>query len=86
MTLLSMDWQDRAKCAAVGANPDIFFPDSEEGRGGAYAQAKAEAKAICRSCPVRDQCLQFALATRQKFGVWGGYTPKERRALQRRSA
>jgi WhiB family redox-sensing transcriptional regulator len=54
----------------------LFFPVSSLGP----AQAEiARAKAVCGSCEVRRQCLQFALATHQIYGVWGGTTEEERR-------
>jgi WhiB family redox-sensing transcriptional regulator len=42
------------------------------------------ARAVCRYCPVRVECLEYALATRQEDGVWGGTTPWERRSIRRR--
>ena len=68
------DWFDDASCQ--GVDTDVFFPASE-------AQAGA-AKEICASCPVREECLQFALDTRPADGVWGGLTPTERHRLIRR--
>lgn len=65
-------WTRLALCAG---HPErgAWFP--EEG------QSPARAKAICRACPVRGDCLDFALRTRQFEGVWGGTTPYERRRL-----
>lgn len=68
-----MNW-DEANCQ--GIDPDVFFPDSPSDRGLA-------AKAICRSCPVRADCLELALTTRLDHGVWGGLTEAERRSLRR---
>lgn len=67
------EWMDQAACS--GADPDLFFPE----RG----DPTAEAKAVCRACPVRQQCLDHALANREKFGVWGGMSERERRRLRR---
>ena len=68
------DWRTSAACRT--ADPDLFFPVSSLGP----AQADiARAKAVCGSCEVRRQCLQFALATHQMYGVWGGTTEEERR-------
>ena len=53
-----------------------------------FPQTKAEARAavaICEVCPVREECLDHALATNERFGVWGGTTEKERRLLLRGS-
>jgi WhiB family redox-sensing transcriptional regulator len=69
-----LEWWESAGCQE--ADPDIFFPMSSAGRGRDEA---ARAKAICAACQVRRQCLQFALATHQAHGVWGGTTEEERR-------
>lgn len=53
----------------------MFFPVSETG--------ELEAKAVCAGCPVQAQCREWALATGQDTGVWGGLTDTERRALKR---
>jgi WhiB family redox-sensing transcriptional regulator len=66
-----MDWQERASCAGVG--PGAFFPDE-----GSSTRA---AKKVCDGCPVRPECLAYALAHDERFGVWGGTTPRERRRL-----
>jgi WhiB family redox-sensing transcriptional regulator len=69
-----MNWDDEANCRSV--DPEVFFPE----RQGDHA---AMAKGICRGCPVRMQCLEFALDARLDHGVWGGLTEHERRALRR---
>ena len=69
-----VDWWRYAACR--DADPEIFFPVSSVGPGHGEV---ARAKAICARCPVRRQCLQFALATRQAHGIWGGTTEEERR-------
>ncbi|MFI8825690.1 WhiB family transcriptional regulator [Streptomyces sp. NPDC053431] len=73
-------WRMAAACREV--DPDLFFP---VGAGSpALAQAE-EAKKVCRRCPVRDQCLRWAMdESRQVTGVWGGLTENERRSLRRR--
>jgi len=68
------EWWQAAACRT--ADPDIFFPVSAHGPG---QEEIAQAKAVCARCPVRRQCLRFALATRQVHGVWGGTTEEERR-------
>jgi WhiB family redox-sensing transcriptional regulator len=68
------DWWDAAACKT--ADPDLFFPVSSLGPG---RDEVARAKQVCAGCRVRRQCLQFALATRQTHGVWGGTTEEERR-------
>jgi transcription factor WhiB len=62
-------WQEDAACR--GVLPDVFFPDEDPAR----------AKAICETCPVRLHCLAFALERKERYGVWGGLTEKERAAL-----
>jgi WhiB family transcriptional regulator, redox-sensing transcriptional regulator len=72
------DWRSAAACRS--ADPELFFPVS--GFGQALKQV-AEAKAICARCPVRRQCLAFALRTRQPHGIWGGMTEEERAVIRR---
>ncbi len=69
-----LDWWRSAACRT--ADPEMFFPVSSVGPG---HDEVARAKEVCASCLVRRQCLQFALATRQGHGVWGGTTEEERR-------
>jgi WhiB family redox-sensing transcriptional regulator len=67
-------WREDAACR--GLETDVFFPATDE--------EAEEAKAVCAVCPVREECLEYALATRQEDGVWGGLTETERRRLRRR--
>jgi WhiB family redox-sensing transcriptional regulator len=67
-------WREKAACR--GVDPDIFYPVSEE--------EAEEAKAICSTCSVRENCLEWALTHREHEGVWGGATEKERRRIIRR--
>ena len=67
-------WRREAACRDSDTN--LFFPDSDNDAGPALA--------ICASCPVRDECLEFALSTNQPDGVWGGATETQRRRLRRR--
>lgn len=71
------NWRDAAACAQVGDEID-FFPSPED------REAISRAKAICASCPVADECLAYAMETRQAEGIWGGLTPPERVTLRRR--
>jgi WhiB family transcriptional regulator, redox-sensing transcriptional regulator len=73
-----MDWRGRAACSTE--DPELFFPIGTTGP--AVDQADA-AKRVCASCEVREECLEFALATNQDAGVWGGLTEDERRTLKR---
>jgi WhiB family redox-sensing transcriptional regulator len=72
-------WRRSAACRDI--EPSIFFP---VGVTGPAVPQIAEAKAVCRRCPVRMACLQYALVSYQEFGVWGGYDEEERRDLRRR--
>ena len=74
-----MQWQDDAACLNA-QDPETFFPSGTT--GDAVYQIRA-AKAVCATCPVRSLCLEFALSSRQDFGVWGGLTEDERRSLRR---
>ena len=71
-----MNWSDRAAC--LTAEPETFFPVSS---AGASLREVDVAKAICRSCGVLDECRDYALTTRQPFGVWGGLDEEERREV-----
>ena len=78
---MSGTWRDQARCR--GIDPQVFHPPEEDDA------AADEAKSICALCPVREPCLEYAIATREKEGVWGGLTARERRRLirqRRRSA
>jgi WhiB family redox-sensing transcriptional regulator len=68
------DWWESAAC--LEADPELFFPVATRGPG---QDEIARAKEVCATCRVRRQCLQYALATRQPHGVWGGMTEDERR-------
>ena len=69
-----LGWWLSAACRE--ADPDMFFPVSPAGPG---RDEVARAKAVCAACQVRRHCLQFALATHQAHGVWGGTSEEERR-------
>jgi WhiB family redox-sensing transcriptional regulator len=69
-------WQERANC--LGVDPDLFFPE----RGA----STREAKAVCAGCEVREDCLEYALAHGEKFGIWGGLSERERRRVRRQRA
>ncbi|GGS48253.1 WhiB family transcriptional regulator [Streptomyces griseoviridis] len=75
------DWREHAACR--DEDPDLFFPI---GSSGPALMQTQQAKAVCHRCPVRDQCLRWALDTGQSIGVWGGTDENERRALKRRLA
>jgi WhiB family redox-sensing transcriptional regulator len=66
-------WQERALCAQT--DPEAFFPE----KGG----STREAKRVCLSCEVRSECLEYALAHDERFGIWGGLSERERRRLKK---
>jgi WhiB family transcriptional regulator, redox-sensing transcriptional regulator len=68
-------WQERALCAQT--DPEAFFPE----QGG----STREAKRVCLSCDVRGECLEYALAHDERFGIWGGLSERERRKLKKRA-
>jgi WhiB family transcriptional regulator, redox-sensing transcriptional regulator len=65
------NWQDSARC--LGLNPDLFYPENQT--------LAREAKEVCDGCPVRVECLEYAIEKGERFGVWGGLTERERRRL-----
>lgn len=71
----------RAKAACLDEDPELFFP---VGATGPALDQIARAKGVCAGCEVLADCLNWALATNQEAGVWGGRTEDERRALRRR--
>ena len=68
-------WQERALCAQT--DPEAFFPE----KGG----STREAKRICSGCDVRAECLDYALAHDERFGIWGGLSERERRKLKHKA-
>lgn len=77
-----MNWRQSAACRHE--DPELFFPIGTSGP--AVALQVQQAKEVCNRCPVREECLQWALDTRQDSGVWGGFDEQERRTLRRRAA
>jgi WhiB family redox-sensing transcriptional regulator len=72
-------WRSAGAC--LSADPDLFFPISSAGPG---ERQIARAKMICGGCQVRQECLDFALAHDQLYGIWGGTTPEDRQRARRR--
>ena len=72
------DWRELAACRDT--DPDLFFP---VGSTGPAVDQIAAAKAVCRQCSVVSACLEFAMATNQESGVWGGTSEEERRKLRK---
>ncbi len=79
VSVKDIKWRELGACR--GLDPTIFYPDEED--------SADDAKAVCADCGVRVACLEFALLHREKQGVWGGATERERRRIirqRRRSA
>ena len=70
-----LGWQTDALCAQT--DPEAFFPE----KGG----STREAKKVCIGCEVRSECLEYALANDERFGIWGGLSERERRKLKKRA-
>ena len=70
----SGNWRDEGLCAQT--DPEAFYPEK--------GQATKPAKRICARCPVQALCLEYALAHDERYGVWGGTSERERRAIKRR--
>lgn len=66
-------WQVRAACRTM--DPELFFPERGE--------TQAEAKAVCATCPVRRDCLKYAIDNCERHGIWGGLSERERRKIRR---
>ncbi|MHA6667375.1 WhiB family transcriptional regulator [Homoserinimonas sp. A447] len=71
----ALAWQSDSLCAQT--DPEAFFPE----KGG----STRDAKKICASCEVRVQCLEYALANDERFGIWGGLSERERRKLRKKA-
>ena len=69
-------WTQQAACR--GTETEIFYPVTSD--------EEAEALSICATCPVRAQCLDYAIRNRETYGIWGGTTPEQRRRIRRERA
>lgn len=65
-------WADQAICAQT--DPEAFYPEK--------GSSPRDAKKVCLTCPVRAMCLEWALDTDEKWGVWGGKSERERRVIR----
>lgn len=73
------EWQLRAACR--GPQAEVFFPPGTFERKEDKIGRELRAKDICRTCPVRRPCLDYALQIREPHGIWGGLNENERKAL-----
>jgi hypothetical protein len=67
-------WTARARCAET--DPEIFFPPADD--------PATEVQRICAQCPVREDCLAYAIDADEQYGIWGGLDPRQRQNLRRR--
>lgn len=67
------DWHTEAACR--GLNPDLFYGETSD--------HATDAKAVCATCPVRQECLDYALSNGEYYGIWGGMSERERRSMRR---
>lgn len=73
MGVAAPDWVSDAACKGMDAS--LFFPERGEG--------VSQIRAVCRTCPVAQRCLDYALENNEKHGVWGGTSERRRRVLRR---
>ncbi len=81
---LAESWQDRAACK--GPQATVFFPPTQSERKEEKLAREARAKAICKTCVVRVECLEYAISIREPHGIWGGLNETERKQLVERRA
>ena len=74
-------WRNQAICRDT--DPDLFFPIGTTGQ--ALVQIE-RAKEVCGECPVKGDCLEYALETNQDSGIWGGLDEEQRRNIRRQAA
>ncbi|WP_328304790.1 WhiB family transcriptional regulator [Actinomycetospora sp. NBC_00405] len=76
-----MSWQTAAACR--DADPELFFPPSEDDASTIVARHRIAVAPICGACPVATECLRWALDSGQDHGLWAATTPTDRRAIRR---
>lgn len=72
-------WQDRGLCRDL--DPELFYPPLEIESADQRNARERAAKAVCEACPVQADCLDWALASGERLGVWGGKSERERQLL-----
>ena len=76
------DWRHQAECRKDDHDPDLWFPT---GQTGLYRAQIRRAKKVCRTCPVMQECLSWAIDNREMYGIYGGMDETERQKLLRRT-
>ncbi len=84
VTRSDKEWKVKAACR--GPQAEVFFPPSHLERRDERLRREGAAKAICRTCPVRQPCLEESLRIREPHGIWGGLSELERKQLLERRA
>lgn len=72
--MTNLDWMTDGLCRQV--DPELMFPEKGE--------SPRQAKSVCMACDVRVMCLEYALANSERFGIFGGKSERERRAIKAR--
>jgi WhiB family redox-sensing transcriptional regulator len=73
-------WRENAKCRKIG--PSLFFSEDEDGN--LSRKNDLDAKKMCKDCPVKTECLAYALNQQIRFGIWGGFTSRERSSIAKK--
>jgi WhiB family redox-sensing transcriptional regulator len=76
---------EKGLCAQAERDPEEWFSDRSRG-GQSRLRDRREAARLCEGCPVVSECLEYAVATRQRYGVWGGMSERDRTVLTRATA
>ncbi|HVF54354.1 MAG TPA: WhiB family transcriptional regulator [Actinomycetota bacterium] len=84
MSLPDAEWRDRAACRPY---PAVLFFGLEDSEMPAERRVREDkAKKVCQECPVRLECLEYALVTKEPYGIWGGLTEMERKSRAHRAS
>jgi WhiB family redox-sensing transcriptional regulator len=83
LALANADYTWRSQAICRDTDPDLFFPIGTTGQ--ALVQID-RAKEVCGVCPVKSECLEYALETNQDSGIWGGLDEEQRRNIRRQAA
>lgn len=76
------DW-DEGNCRLLGLGTEFFYPEDHHApRTRSYERARDAAKGVCADCPIRVECAEWAIATRQEGGIWGGLTNDDRKNVR----
>ena len=82
-TTTEWDWRDYTACQYIEGGTSIFFEDDNDDTPKYYYPHEDKAKAICAVCPVKDDCLDWAMEVWEEWGIFGGLTFPERRKLRK---